>query len=135
MESNLDSYFGSHKIINGEYIDLEIVEIMPKIKFIPGSFYYTILIVDPDAPSKTNPIYKYWLHMLIINNNEEIVPFEKPNPPKGSGPHRYYIYLFQQEKELNNVSEYPRKNFDLEKFIGKYNLKPISKIFFRTERK
>jgi large subunit ribosomal protein L35 len=147
-------YIGSHKIINGEHIELEKTTVMPKIKFVPEpNTYYTIIMVDPDAPSKTNPIYKYWLHMLIINNNEGIVEFEKPNPPKGSGPHRYIIYLFKQENKLDNVPfveipvvfrpnvspervpTYSRTNFDLDEFINRYNLTLIANTMFMSERK
>lgn len=136
MTDSLRAYIGQHKIINGEYIDLDKVTLMPKIKFVPESnTYYTTIMVDPDAPSKTNPIYKYWIHLLIINNNEGIIEFANPNPPKGSGPHRYIIYLFKQENKLGDIHVYSRNNFDLDKFISTYNLTLVGNIMFITERK
>ena len=61
---------------------------------------YTIVMVDHDAPSADDPYNKYWLHWLVINNNEDMVPYSPPNPPMGSGPHRYFVYIFEQPNEL-----------------------------------
>ena len=29
--------------------------------------YYTLLMVDPDAPFPENPFLKYWLHWMVVD--------------------------------------------------------------------
>ena len=53
-------------------------------------------MIDPDAPSRTNPIKANWLHWMIINTGfdksghllqgQTIWEYYGPAPPKGSGP-------------------------------------------------
>jgi len=114
----------------------------PQIKFnVYPNKNYTILMVDPDAPSHSNPIYKYWLHLLIINNNQEIIKYMPPDPPKGSGPHRYIFYLLEQQNTLdknklkiyNDDTNTSRKNFNLGDFIINNNLTVVDSVYFKTE--
>ena len=93
--------------------------------------YYTTIMVDPDAPSPKNPIYRFWLHWLVVNikNNEKgdiINKYAGPSPPKGSGTHRYYICVFEQTNKIINLAEYPRSKFDFINFIKQNNLKIIA---------
>ena len=108
----LSVYFGNKKIKNEEEVDLYQVQLKPKIKFnIPANKYYTLIMVDPDAPSILNPINKYWLHWMVISNNETIVNFQPPNPPPNTGKHRYYIYLLEQQSKIETIPKYDRKQF------------------------
>lgn len=61
-------------------------------------YLYTTLIVDPDAPYPSNPIYKYHLHLMIVNSSDIIINYYPPNPPIDSAPHRYYVLLFTPPK-------------------------------------
>jgi large subunit ribosomal protein L35 len=93
-------------------------------------------MVDPNAPSSTNPIYRYWLHWLIINNDDTIIPYNGPSPPKGSGNHRYFILLFYHKNKLNKnniIKEIiERKKFNLMNFIQIYDLHLISYTKFNV---
>lgn len=101
--------------------------------------YFAIIMIDPDAPSSSNPIFKYWIHLLVVNNNRKVVKYHPPSPPKGSGEHRYYIYLLQQSYQIDeNDPELlernrNRGNFNLSEFLDKYQLKEIESIYFITE--
>ncbi len=115
---------------------LESVQKRPAIKFDFGDNHHTLIMVDPDAPSRTNPIYKYYLHWMIVNNNETIIPFEPSTPPKNSGPHRYFFYLFEQPEKFNS-NEFKkiyqeRKQFNLNNFIYDHKLMVISCKMFIT---
>ncbi|XWV25681.1 phosphatidylethanolamine-binding protein-like protein [Tupanvirus soda lake] len=134
---------GNTTIKDGIFIPLDQIVRKPKIRFdrYPDELY-TILMVDPDAPSRENPIYKYWLHLLIINNHQKIVSYEPPSPPKNSGKHRYIFYLLKQSDVLNkhqlqipniNSNNFDRKNFSLDDFINDNDLKIISSVYFETE--
>lgn len=129
-------------ITNGILLDLKTSQEKPRITFdrYPND-NFTVLIVDPDAPSKKNPIYKYFLHLLIINNSDKIVEFLPPDPPKGSGKHRYFFYLLDQQKKVNrsdlnlSKSNTDRKNFNLADFIQNNNLRIMESIYYETEYK
>lgn len=129
-------------IKNGEFISLDKSQSEPKINYTRAlGEKYSVIMIDPDAPSRTKPIYKYWLHYLIINNNEIIVPFNPPAPPKNSGKHRYMFYLLKQNKNIdknqlkiiNTNSGIKRNNFKFSEFLTDNNLEIIDYIYFETE--
>lgn len=133
-------YIGDVKICDDLDLPFSKTQTQPIVEFeqSPGKLY-TIVMVDPDAPSPSNPIYKYWLHWLLVNNNETAIEFNPPAPPPGSGKHRYFIYVMEQTEKLDpsriSNSIDGRKNFNLRGFIEEYKLKkPIHSIYFRTER-
>lgn len=129
------------EIINdGSDLDFKKSQIKPKIKFdrMPKE-NFTILMVDPDAPSKENPTKKHWLHLLIINNNDKIMDYELPSPPEGSGHHRYIFYLLAQKDKLNknnlkSLDTDKRNNFQLDDFIKNNNLTIVDSVHFITKR-
>lgn len=135
--SQLTIRYNDFDIIEGKKYNLNDVQNKPIISFKPGNTLKTIIMIDPDAPSRLNPIYKYWLHYLIVNNKDIVIPYEPPTPPKKSGPHRYQIYLLSQKDRLdpvkirNSVTE--RKNFNFNNFIEEYGLTIIYSTYFITE--
>lgn len=129
-----DIHIGNIAISNGKIYPLELVQTYPILK-LPKSDKYTIIMVDPDAPSMQNPIYKYWLHWLVINNGQEVMSYMPPTPGKGSGVHRYFFLIYKQDYPLYNVSVTNRKNFNLNQFIRDNKLKLVYQIYFKTENK
>ncbi|KAM3936039.1 phosphatidylethanolamine-binding protein 4-like [Leptodactylus fuscus] len=69
---------------------------------------YTLIMVDPDAPSRFQPIYRYRRHWLVSDIPGHVLlkgrdvtgiilsPYHRPNPPKMSGYHRYQFLLYVQ---------------------------------------
>ena len=59
----------------------------PTITFKPANVdkFFTLAMVDPDAPSKENPENREWLHWLVVNiPGTEIKRWRKADgPPKG----------------------------------------------------
>lgn len=96
------------------------------------NIFYTTLIIDVDAPTKNNPIYSDFIHYLKVNNNEIIIDYMPPSPPKMSGEHRYIIYIFEQENKINNLKIDKRNNFNLQIFINNYKLKEFDKFIFKA---
>lgn len=94
--------------------------------------YITIIMVDPDAPTKEIHTNRYWLHWLIINNDKTINEYNGPNPPIKSGNHRYFILIFEQDNKINLDNEIPRAKFNLMKFIEINKLKLITYIKFNV---
>lgn len=58
-----------------------------------------------------------------------------PNPPAGSGPHRYQFYLFEQSAPaLVDLPGKARNGFDLNEFISENSLgSAVAAFEFRTE--
>lgn len=137
--TSLQVSVGKNKIKDGIILPLNETIVKPKINFRhEREKYYTIIMVDPDAPAK------YWLHWLIINNKEVVANYEAPNPPKDHGLHRYFFYLLEQPNILKkeDVQNYigekilaERGYFNFGDFSNYYQLKNIDVTYFRTENK
>lgn len=110
--------------------DKHIFKEQPNISFDDDSKLYTVMMIDRDAPMLSNG--KFWLHWLIINSNNIIVPYNPPTPSKKSGAHRYYVLIFEQLKKLNYVVQFERMNFDVKKFMVNRQLNLVHKQRFKT---
>ena len=105
----------------------------------------TLVMVDPDAPSAKNPSCRSWLHWIETNVNtkttdirtgREIVQYQPPTPPSGSGKHRYYFLLYEQNDKTVFVKDpEDRCRFDVDAFAEENDLDgPIAISMVRTER-
>lgn len=77
--------------------------------------FYTLLFVDPDAPSRAVPAYREVRHWSIVNipgknvdKGETIVEFIGSGPPQNTGLHRYIFLVFKQKTGKVNVADEPR---------------------------
>jgi phosphatidylethanolamine-binding protein (PEBP) family uncharacterized protein len=132
-------YINDNELIDKKLYPIELFYsgFLPKIKSnVDPSKLYTIMIVDEDAPSKTNPINKYMIHLLIINNKTKIFDYHPPNPPINAGPHRYHILVYEQSNFIDkySIKLLSRAKFDLNIFVKKNLLKLFDKFMFQTER-
>ncbi|KAK4485162.1 hypothetical protein RD792_007775 [Penstemon davidsonii] len=107
----------------------------------PG--YYTLVVVDPDAPRPSEPIYKEWLHWLVIDipegsdasEGKEIMPYMGPQPP--SGTHRYVFAAFRQHSPMETVRRRPveRERFDTRQFSSENDLGlPAAALYFKSQK-
>lgn len=69
---------------------------------------YTLLMVDPDAPSRQEPSYREALHWLVINipgnkvsKGQVVAEYFGSGPPEGTGLHRYVFLVFKQEENIS----------------------------------
>ena len=117
--------FENNKIEYNDMLTKQASSTKPNIQFKKDpNKLYTIITIDPDAPSPTNPIYKYFLHMLVVNNSDTLMKWTGPDPPTGSKTHRYYTCVFEQVSPIdkNKYSINSRHNFDLNSFVKSNNL-------------
>lgn len=75
--------------------------------------YYTIIMVDPDLPSRRDPKFREWNHWLVVNihgNDIEtgnvLIDYIPPGPPKSTGLHRYVFLVFKQTEKIVFDEEY-----------------------------
>ncbi|CAG0892725.1 unnamed protein product [Cyprideis torosa] len=107
------------------------------------SSFYTILMVDPDAPSRDDPRFRSWLHLMIVNvpavrgtlkhlDGDTIVPYNGPTPPKGI--HRYVFLVYDQKgQQKSPTAPGSRGGFNVERFAQNQKLgDPVAGTFFYT---
>ncbi|XP_026677476.1 protein D3-like [Diaphorina citri] len=98
--------------------------------------YYTLMMIDPDAPSRKDQKLSPILHYLVgnipghdVNKGHIIADYRGAMPPKGSGFHRYIFLLYQQIKKIDfkephipSSSVKGRLNFPVRNFTEQYQL-------------
>ncbi|MED6183623.1 Protein HEADING DATE 3A [Stylosanthes scabra] len=103
--------------------------------------FYTLIMVDPDAPSPCNPSEREYLHWLVTNIpgtteanfGEEVVAYQSPRPTAGI--HRIVFVLFRQSGRQNVHVPGWRQNFNTRDFAEFYNLGlPVSALYFTSKR-
>lgn len=123
------------------------VQDKPVVKWTPKeSEYYTLAMVDPDAPSRENPKFREWHHWLVgnifggdMNKSEVLSDYIGSGPPKGTGLHRYVFLLYKQPEKcdfskipkLPNNSGDKRGKFSIAKFAQQFKLgTPVAGNFY-----
>ncbi|CAN8016014.1 unnamed protein product, partial [Ixodes persulcatus] len=138
---------GTAAVCMGNTISPQIASNKPTISFEAQDACppYTLVMVDPDAPSRSKPIYRSWLHWVVVNapssdgfgEGEEAVRYNGPAPPKGSGPHRYvFLVVAQNGKNISksDVTYSDRRSFNFETFLRNNSLpQPVAANFFFSE--
>lgn len=113
----------------------------------PQSFY-TLIKVDPDAPSRDKPQLRNADHWLVVNipgcdvsKGEVIVEYLGAGPPQGTGLHRYVFLVYKQngkiqfnEQKVSKTSIKSRILFSVGNFAEKYALgQPIAANFYEAQ--
>lgn len=68
---------------------------------------YTVLMADPDAPSRSNPEMRSWKHWVVgnvpgtqLDQGTVLADYVGSGPPQGTGLHRYVFLVYQQPANL-----------------------------------
>ncbi|ORX73204.1 PEBP-like protein, partial [Linderina pennispora] len=102
--------------------------------------FYTLALVDPDAPSRANPIRALMRHWLVVNipgsnvaaGNSTGTPYLNPNPFPGCGRKRFVWVLAEQAKELPELTApATRPKFDLEGYLASNDMTLIGANYFQ----
>nr|ALF39598.1 flowering locus T [Gagea nigra] len=102
---------------------------------------YTLILVDPDAPSPSNPNLREYLHWLVADipgttgstYGCEMMCYESPRPSLGI--HRFVFVLFEQLGRRTVDPPGWRQNFNTRDFAELYNLgSPVAAVYFNCQR-
>ncbi|KAH8311407.1 hypothetical protein KR044_006165, partial [Drosophila immigrans] len=108
---------------------------------------YTLLMVDPDAPSRTDPKLREVLHWAVINipgnkvaDGQVLAEYVGAGPADGSGLHRYVFLIFKQgdkitsDKFISKTTREGRLNVKIRDYVSKYNFgAPVAGNFFQAQ--
>ncbi|KAG0503205.1 hypothetical protein HPP92_003277 [Vanilla planifolia] len=103
--------------------------------------FYTLVMVDPDAPTPTNPSLREYLHWMVTDIpgttdarfGRELVCYESPKPTHGI--HRIVTMLFQQLGRATVFAPDVRQNFNIRAFAQQYNLgNAVAATYFNCQR-
>ena len=94
------------KITNKNLLNLSKVSAatVPNVDFedqLKDGQYYTLIMFDPNAPTKIkNRVHVHWIIINIQKNTnfdiDTLLAYTGPNPPPGSGVHNYIFKLYKQ---------------------------------------
>ena len=140
-------------------------EIFVNLLVADPSAEYTLVVTDPDAPSRTDKTYSEFAHCLItdlkldankvgdwqkldLSKGRAILPYFGPAPPANTGLHRYVFLLFKKtEPELvvngpaNDTVEgrcnwgYGRPGAGVRDWLKDTLLEPVAINFFNAQVK
>lgn len=110
---------------------------------------YTLLFIDPDAPSRVEPRLREILHWFIANipgtdieAGDTYAEYIGSGPPEDSGLHRYVLLVFKQptgridydRPKASNRSREGRYAFKTRHLIEEYNLgTPVAGNFYQAQ--
>ncbi|XP_042517052.1 protein HEADING DATE 3A-like [Macadamia integrifolia] len=135
--------YGSREVSNGCEFKPSAVVNQPRVEIGGNDLrtFYTLIMVDPDAPSPSHPTLREYLHWLVVDIpattgasfGQEIMCYEKPQPTVGI--HRYVLMLFQQLGRQTVYAPAWRQNFNTRDYAEVYNLGlPVAALYFNCQR-
>lgn len=129
----------------GRRLSVEQTQSIPFVSYPwePGH-YYSLLMIDPDAPSRKHPVNAEMLHWMVVNISRKtesndldyatVMPYRGPNPGKGTGLHRYIFLLFRQARPVPVRVRKRRSRFDALDWSRRVGAVLVAETSFVSER-
>ncbi|XP_066924242.1 protein D1-like [Clytia hemisphaerica] len=145
VDKEMEVTFAGVTVVCGENYFLAGFNKKPKVVLNRANIniYYTLVMLDPDAPSRKDPSQRSWLHWLIVNIHNadistgfEVVEYNPPTPPKNSGFHRYvFLLIVQPKKEKEYLPIVKRGKFNINKYATNHSLTNLAGLtYFQTKK-
>jgi len=111
-------YGSSHTVNLGNVLSIATTQSTPTILApTDHNMYYTIMMIDPDALSRSVHEFRHFLHWLVINvegkggaaldtnghGAHTVCSYLGPAPPPDTGYHRYIQLIYQQPNKISDV--------------------------------
>ncbi|KAJ3162093.1 hypothetical protein HDU86_005791 [Geranomyces michiganensis] len=105
--------------------------------------FYTVMMIDPDAPCREKPTqgeYRHWVVANIpgddVNKGEDLTLYEEPQPPQGTGLHRYVFLLYKQKGQLElSVFEGKRGSWNAQRWAKSKGMTLEGCAYFQCQEK
>lgn len=110
--------------------------------------YYTVVMLSPDYPTRSDPILANFLHWMVVNipgnhveDGEVICDYLGALPEPDQELHRYVFLVYKQKAKSNYGMEEritgdnftARERFSIKKFVKRYLLSPVAGNIFMAE--
>ncbi|XP_010911427.1 protein VERNALIZATION 3-like [Elaeis guineensis] len=139
----LRATYGSREVTNGRDFRPSQVVSQPRVEVGGNDLrtFYTLVMVDPDAPTPSDPRLREYLHWLVTDIpattgatfGREAMCYESPRPTMGI--HRFVFVLFEQLGRQTVYAPAWRQNFRTRDFAELYNLgSPVAVLYFNCQR-
>ncbi|KAI8337682.1 phosphatidylethanolamine-binding protein [Chlamydoabsidia padenii] len=140
--------YGDQDVEMGNHLTTTQTSEAPQVQFFPGDedAEYTLFLVDPDAPSRSDPKNGPWRHWVVTNipggqqaqvnaSSTQLTNYMGPAPPPGSGDHRYIFLLYKQANKNNSFEALAqgvqdRRTFDFKQYAATNQLELVAANFF-----
>nr|AFB71092.1 flowering locus T 3 [Xanthium strumarium] len=140
---NLTVSYNDREVTNGCELKPSQVVNQPRVEIGGDDLraFHTLVMVDPDAPSPSDPNLREYLHWLVTDIpattgarfGQEVVCYESPRPSMGI--HRMVFVLFRQLGRQTVYAPGWRQNFNTKDFAELYNLgSPVAAVYFNCQR-
>ncbi|KAJ3050855.1 hypothetical protein HK097_008156 [Rhizophlyctis rosea] len=141
------------KVVPGKEIPLAATLSLPTLSLSPlpnPTAYHTVLITDPDVPSRADPSLGERRYLCVSNipgealatgdltKGEWLQDWEAPTPESGSGLHRFVVVVYEQpgsEKIEMSVFEKSRDQFGSYKWAEGFGMRAIGANFWQAQEK
>ncbi|KAF9175946.1 hypothetical protein BGX21_005325 [Mortierella sp. AD011] len=147
------SYGDGKDVALGNKLPVQETQHAPQVSFQADSpdDKYTLIMTDPDAPSRHNPKMREYRHWVISNvsgtsdfqpanvsQSTVITPYMGPAPPSGTGPHRYIFLLYKHTSStdvsaLSSSLTGDRPKFMAKEFASQGNMELVGVNYFVAE--
>ncbi|GIJ87006.1 hypothetical protein Asppvi_005905 [Aspergillus pseudoviridinutans] len=105
----------------------------------PSSTSYTLLLVDPDAPTPDDPKFAFWRHWVVsglkaeeANGGTALTEYLGPGPKDDSRPHRYLFLLFRDpegfaltREDVGGEEFTARRSFKAAEWVERHGLELV----------
>ncbi|KAG0488798.1 hypothetical protein HPP92_007609 [Vanilla planifolia] len=122
--------YNEQEVTNGSELKPSMVAKEPRVE-IGGhgrGALYTLVMIDPDAPSPSNPTKEN------TYTGNEVVSYESPKPTAGI--HRIVFIVFRQSVRQTIYAPGWRQNFNTRDLAQLYNLGlPVAAMYFNCQRR
>jgi len=143
----------------GNTLSPDATQEQPIIRITPdggGEATYTVVLTDPDAPSRDDPKWSEFCHWIVtgleaesatevsvdVSKGKQIVKYNGPATPEKTGKHRYVFLLYKGGKigEMEGPKERKRwgneeQRHGVRQWSAKYDLKLVGANFFFAQNK
>ncbi|UJR16399.1 hypothetical protein I4U23_003302 [Adineta vaga] len=137
--------YNEQDILDGNnHLTKDETQSQPKVEVenVDDKTYRTLIMVDPDAPSRDDAVKGPVLHWLVANfqdkdlkDGQTIYSYKGPAPPAGSGPHRYIFFLYQSIEKIpeDKIESEQRLRFPLQKYVTDNRLGLLAATYFTVD--
>lgn len=107
-----------------------------------GGGVFSLVLVDPDFPTPSNPKFKHTLYWCVNNilaggapfsASDFTVEYMPPDTPAGKGVHRHVFMLYRQAGGYDRFTPpHRRVSFQIKEWAKQHHMTPVAAVYFKV---